>query len=416
MDVRAEALAQLQRRSPQINAAGGGAPRRPTGQQPPAYEMLNRIGQQHADTPPNSHTVIPARYQYGGVATDENDNPPWPPRRGGTTGLEATAPDNMYQDGGVSAPSNDYPDPARPIYDAKMLARPPQYLSGYYGELGPTREQMAYQQAMRAMMPQMARPIYTPQMLARPPQKLSGYYGELADQEPAYQEGGVVDPKTGRVSRNYAREGGGSYYYVDPRAGRAQQPAATGETSLVNRQYPQGYDEFGPTLDTILGPDYTRMKNQMEAGRVPAGENPYGMQGGGVVYPGVQTDSAGLPTLSGTQAPQQQASPVAGEPSAKKQQPQRKARGLQPYEFGPADFYYSEPAMRKMTEQQAAPKGMEDGGVIPKQFMQYLAGGGVTKFTPDHHLMFALGMAHGLSTAQAQKGLDKVSRPNPMPP
>lgn len=406
MAIPAETLAQLIQGSPQTNAGGGGGARQPMRQQQPAYQMLNRIGQQHADTPPNSDLVIPARYQEGGVAD-----------RGG------------------------YPEPARPIYDAKMLSRPPQYLSGYYGELGPTHEQVAYQQAMRAMMPQYARPIYTPQMLSRPPQHLSGYYGEMG----GYQEGGIVDPETGRVRRNYAGEGAGSYYYVDPRASRAQEPnqrvaqqaaemarilhtgvpyqsdfyptdPATGD--LTNRQYPTGYDEFGPTLDTILGPDYTRMKNE-EAGRVPAGENPYGMQGGGVVYPSVQLDTAGLPTLGGAQAPQQQSSPSAGEPSKKKQQKGPVARPPQHYEFGPADFYYNAPSMKKMMEEQAAaerPQGMKEGGVIPKEFMQYLAGGGVTEFTPDHHLMFALGMAHGLSSSQAKKGLDKVSRPNPMPP
>jgi hypothetical protein len=378
----------------------------------PGYETLKQISQQHQDTPANRDIVIPPRYQEGGVidltpageltpehefphslmhprpmhtqvarrnlsmpppqsvATDATGNPPWAPVRGGSPGMEATAPENEYQGGGV--------------------------IGGGYPELHNARQLMAYQQAMSAMRPQMARPIYTGQMLMRPPQQLSGYAGELG----GYQEGGEVDPKTGKVERNYATEGAGAYYYADPRA----------RGSLVGSRPIQIRGEN--ILDWTDNP----------AGYVPEGQNPYSFQGGGVVYPGGMAvdQQTGLPTLGGVQAPRQQASPAAGEPSKKKQAP---AQGPQKYQFGPPGMY-SAPAMLMALKQQEAEEaaqaakgaqGMKEGGVIPKEFMQYLANGGLVKdFGPDHQLMFALGMKYALSPKQAAKRLGNSA--NLMPP
>lgn len=144
-------------------------------------------------------------------------------------------------------------------------------------------------------------------------------------------------------------------------------------------------------------------------------------QAGGVAP--IALDEAGLPTLY--PAPRQQASPVAGEPSTRKG-PQKQKKGGK-YEFGP-DFFYTpqgyQKAIQEMMQQQVASlqqgqgQGMKKGGVIPKEFMQYLAKGGlVKKFSPDHHLMFALGMKYGLAKKDVDKTLtDTKSRSNPMPP
>jgi hypothetical protein len=59
-------------------------------------------------------------------------------------------------------------------------------------------------------------------------------------------------------------------------------------------------------------------------------------------------------------------------------------------------------------------QGMKGGGVL-KAFMQHLAQGGLVK-RPEDHLLIGLGMGYGLSANDAAKGLDKVSRSNPIPP
>ena len=180
-----------------------------------------------------------------------------------------------------------------------------------------------------------------------------------------------------------------------------------------------------PTPIPFPTPDPTHWLHQWKRDN-QMGAFDLGFQGGGVTYPGIMLDQAGLPTLSGSQAPQQQASNVAGEPSKKRQAPQQpQQQGPKHYEFGPADFFYSAPLMRRVMEQQAAQAMQEkaqqpnvaakDGGVIPKEFMRWLAGGGVIdKFTPDHHLMFALGQKYALSPKQTAKRLKDSA--NLMPP
>lgn len=134
------------------------------------------------------------------------------------------------------------------------------------------------------------------------------------------------------------------------------------------------------------------------------------------------------------QAPQQQSSPVAGEPT---QKPKQQPKPIGPYEFGPADYFYTPEMFKQLIAAQTAAieqgqggpavqqrggggggkGGYAEGGVIPKHFMQFLAEGGIVKeFTPDHHLMFSLGMAHGLSASQAAKRLGNGSPANPLPP
>lgn len=308
--------------------------------------------------------------------------------------------------------------PARPIYTADMLSRPPQQLSGYYGEMGD------YQQAPPAEQePQYAQPIYTADMLEKPPSKLSGYYGELSG---GYQEGGIVDPKTGHVARNYAGEGAGAYNYVDPRAAapvpapqmaqRSQEMNAAAANMADYIRQALMHEEVASAIkgmDAVGGALY-QTKNK-EAGMVPEGETP-NFQEGGVANP--------LETL-GFQPPSQQQQQQQQAEQKKKVAPKPQAQGPQrPYEFGPANYFFNAPALLKaierqkaMTEGEGAEPGMKEGGVIPKEFMNYLANGGLVKeFTPDHHLMFALGAKYALSPRQAAKGLDTVSRSNPMPP
>jgi hypothetical protein len=502
--IPADALLRLTGR---FSAGGGGGAQPGMGIQP-GYETLNHISQQHQDTPPNRDIVIPARYQGGGVvdlppaeqlaqeherphqlthpimhksvafrrnitpqpstaprpipmspqfATDATGNPSWAPTRdGGTTGMEETAPDNMYQGGGVVDPYNQ-------------------------------RQLMAYQSAMAAVRPQMqtARPIYNAQMLMRPPQRLSGYAGELGggyqeggvaagpDSDPnaalmamlssqfggggGYQEGGIVDPKTGKVERNYAREGAGDYNYVDPRAKGVPasapmaiyNPMTKGESgyaglSPADVAFFSQRPELGP-VHTLAGQTYDVTGGQLvprEVSDYGGGDGSYtpmtpeegaafakalqesgGFQGGGVVYPGgmMLDQQTGLPTVGGIQAPQQQASAVAGEPS-KKQAPPQQAQGPQKYEFGPPGMYTA-PGWLIAKEQEAAQtaqtaqtaraaqgaqgaKAMKQGGVIPREFFQHLADGGIVKdVTPDHLLMLALGAKFGLSAGQAKKQL-----------
>lgn len=214
-------------------------------------------------------------------------------------------------------------------------------------QLPPQIQRILHHHLMQAL----ARPIYTGDMLTNPPSKLSGYAGELGDGSP--------------------------------------QPT---------RPRPQ-YDDEG----------------NAEGG----GE---GYAQGGVVYP------------PNTQAPDQQASNVAGEPTQKeKKQPQP----MGPYQFGPADFFYTPEMFKRMIEAQTAAiqneqggaqpapsmqpappqqgrparQGYAEGGVIPWHFMQYLAEGGVVKkFTPDHHLMFSLGMKYALSPDQVAKRMGSTAQ------
>jgi hypothetical protein len=455
----------------------------------PSYETINQISQSHQTTPKKANTVIPARYQKGGVAEDERSARS--AAEGGAMGggLDQLSPrqQELAYRQAVMAMMPYFQEavllnakPTTEIYTAEMLSHPPEQLSGYYGEMGD------YQQARPAEQePQYAQPIYTADMLEKPPSKLSGYYGELSG---GYQEGGIVDPETGHVVRNYAGEGAGAYNYVDPRAAapapapqmaqRSQEMNAAaakgggwvspeetarimGWNSIPGRgpvtqedkdmadyirqalmhediasaikggvpdvadlidRYPStskfkpGYDQFGPTLDTILGPDYTRMKEQT-AGMVPEDETPNFQEGG--VAGQNPLEMLGLQPPQGAQ--QQPAAPK------KKVAPKPQAQGPpRPYEFGPANYFFNAPALLRAIERQkattegqgaGAPAGMEEGGVIPKEFMQYLANGGLVKeFTPDHHLMFALGAKYALSPRQAAKGLDTISRSNPMPP
>jgi hypothetical protein len=346
------------------------------------------------------------RFQEGGISDDDsdtdqetdeqeidaNDNPAsWQPSRAGTTGLEATAPDNAFQAGGTV--------------------------------LTPRQRQLMYQRLMTTMRPplQTARPIYTAPMLMSPPRNLSGYAGELAT---PYQEGGVTneDQKKGRqdVIVPERGAGGAEYWYVDPRAtaGYAvERAAAFGPADLeearavaAQSQPPPGY-RWHYDLDTgqtVLVPG--------EAGAYkPTEFNPYTteniqFQEGGVVYPDTQAtpDQAGLLQAllgqQGQRAPRQQPSPIAGEP-ARKAPPTQQGK----YEFGPSDYFYVVPD-RSATEKAK--------GGVPKSFMRYLARGGVVrKFTPEENFMFELGQKYAVPPNKAKKGLtDKISRSNPLPP
>jgi hypothetical protein len=346
--------------------------------------------------------------QAGGVTPDQNDNPAWTPMRAGSTGVEATAPDNAYQRGGV-----------------------------------------VWQRAMRALYPS------TSQV------NQGGHYlGERA--APNYQEGGVAEEKPRRQGDpfslrapdwlrewnvyNPATANPGEARFVpsgqapavayNPMDLGSQMKQATALPTpeereiAMNRVLGVGDPVTGRTLPpqwlTDLRNPITGEQEQLGAGpyapvgRAPiTGEQEFQFQEGGVVspYEGVALDpKTGLPTFGGQQqqqAPRQQPSPAAGEP-ARPQGPQRPKR----YEFGPADFYYRDAisqAMQEMGEQRAAPKqGYQKGGVIPKEFMQWLANGGVAteKFTPRDHLLLGLGMKYALSPKQ----VDKLSRSNPMPP
>lgn len=297
-------------------------------------------------------------------------------------------------------------------------------------------------------------PTYTAKMLTRPPRKVSGYAGELGY---GYQEGGVVDddnmfeammayarqtsggPMTPeQMDRLYRSEqtdaerrrasamnelpeaekegywGGGilarnpDYWegrnYIGPWADAGPQVRFPGYQAPIwnPNQFPPDLPAIGPDFSLLAGGHHTPPKlAKAEGGVIPEAQQ------GGVMYP------------PNTRAPKQQASPVAGEPSKKRSQAKKQQPGR--YEFGPADFFYTPQEFEKMMEAQTAKlqqgQGYEGGGVIPKEFMRYLANGGlVKKFTPDHHLMFSLGMKYALSPKQAAKELDKRSTANPMPP
>jgi hypothetical protein len=155
-----------------------------------------------------------------------------------------------------------------------------------------------------------------------------------------------------------------------------------------------------------------RIALENEGQYVPQDQTPSFQEGtGDVKYPAIAIDQrTGLPTLGTDRAPRQQASAVAGEPSKKQPLPQK-------YQFGRGRLAPEEyEAMVQQVQQQMPAKGMAGGGVIPKEFMQYLARGGLVKekFTPHDHLMFALGGVYALSPNQAAKRLK--DRANPLPP
>jgi hypothetical protein len=146
-------------------------------------------------------------------------------------------------------------------------------------------------------------------------------------------------------------------------------------------------------------------------------------QGGGIVRiaPGPMFDPT-QQSSTPTQQPPTQPSPIAGEPARKAQpkQPQKYQFGRE--RLGPEEYeYYATTGVPpSVPVQEPRPEvAAKKGGVIPKEFMQYLAAGGLVKeFTPDHHLMFSLGMKYALSPKQAAKRMkgDKISKPNNLPP
>ena len=468
--------------------------------------------------------TIPQRYQGGGVATDENRNPPWQPvRSGGIRGLRAMAPDNPMRRGGVPyAPGaglsprdadrlmamgyqrggtiDDEDDklsreqkmarmqPIQPIYTARMLQNPPSQLTGYYGELTPRQQQLTYQDLMSVIRPQMIdryqgiraqplQPIYTARMLQNPPSQLGGYYGELG-----YQGGGAVAdddkkkkeeperPETGTYSENprvvTQLEPVAPYYYVDPAAAGVPTPTsvmpytAAYERPMTPEQMNAEYqartqeqrDLYAPVSHEEIA-NATQMAMQryentardeemprfIQPGTINVGgrsfvrdpttgnmyswpssqitpEN-FSFQGGGVMPPIL--DPVALASGYAGQAPQQQPSAVAGEPS-RRQRPQP-GQPRPKYTFGPEGYYYepSEEALRKKMEEEeamvekaqqgaASPLPAKGGGVIPPQFMRWLARGGVIKdFGPDHAIMFHLGQKYGLAQKDAAKRLTK---------
>jgi hypothetical protein len=563
--ISADALAQLigQRTVPQ-----------------PAYKMLDRIGQQ--TTPSKAESIIAQRYQKGGVATDENDNPSWQPARGGRTGLEATAPENAYQGGGVAAYNGSQLGQYLPYQRAMAALYPTRRYQeggvarnlmsdlGYQPDEIPMQPENPMNQATMAYDPysdeyrfrrdiyprREPMPIRYPERKA-PEKQLKGDYPVSL----YAQEGGVVDPKTGKVERNYATEKAGAYNYVDPRAKGIPAPALMGQGAAAYDPMAESrhglsagdlaffaqHPDFGPvhTPDGVfhvtangqmvphipeqsISPEDMALLSSMVSapstgamfrgagagsdyaeptpipGMVPKKETDSGMgfQGGGVMRPmafqggqrgrgggddGMGLDEFGANNMRETplwfeqvrdilnppnpnQFPpdmppigpdtnlnpgrsrgtppkteehtggvikryqdggvinpamlqammsgqrEQQSSPVAGEPSQKKQAPQPSQGSSGKYEFGP-DIFYTAPGMRRLMEEQAQQaaaatqqKGMKGGGVakMPKEFMRYLANGGIAKdFTPRDHLMFALGGVYALSPKQAEKTLHR---------
>jgi hypothetical protein len=407
--------------------------------------------------------------QSGGVATDAQDNPASSqPERGGQTGRQAMAPDNAYQGGGVTPRQlalahraymtalgfqdggvmpQGGPDPSSFTVEPNILPQNDPYSSSYIG--------YTPDYPMSSPFGTMYPPISDTPSGTTP----SGYSGAPTISQaaptgpwswPSSAAGpgmypGLTTTSGGNVPvRGYAgsRVGPLSPYAWDklmhesgwgkligsmsrqlwnPTGG----PKGMGRFETVHWQVPTSYKGY---LQSWQQPP------PQQASAVPAaptgrtgirlgmGTPPVVRAHGGGVMPGYQAGVAldpttGLPMLGPQEAmPQRQASPVAGEPTAKKRQPAQKPSK---YQYGPEGYYSAEgfrKAMQQMLEQETPTlqKGMEGGGVIPKSFMQYLSRGGIIKNVgPDHHLMFGLGQMYGL----AQKDVaDKMSRSNPMPP
>jgi len=329
-------------------------------------------------------------YQDGGVAMDENDNPSWMPSRSGNTGLEATAPD-YYQDGGATTDNVGK-------YNLRELQ---QYRPS------PAQQQRMYEYMMGALRGQPALPQW--QLRAQYPQSVPSTAGITAAdvrQDPY----GFPLTMSSIYPRAYLQNVGElqKLEYEPSIAERVQDMELDRLIEMVSRKgnLPT---ERPQLINPVMKPE-----QQARLSHRPAPGQEFQFQQGGVVYPGgISVDQqTGLPTLGAQQAPQQQASAMAGEPSKKKQsaQPQRPQR----YEYGP-DFYYSEPAFKKMMEQQTATlqQGMKRGGII--DFMRHLAKGGVIgKVTPDHALMAGLALGYALTPKQAAQQLKNSA--NLLPP
>lgn len=402
--------------------------------------------------------------QEGGVATDESENPPWQPTRSGTSGTQLATPyDYSYQGGGTVdvGPIEEYGPaeddsvdlrdlspqqqnmiwrqavdavrgqsqiptyPAQTVYPEQQglidrLAsalglkqpEPNERVSNYNKQAYPkvVAPQQRFLESTRYRSPEENRaawlqsretPMYSAKMLTKPPRKVSGYAGELGY---GYEEGGEIPE-----AEKEGYWGGGILArnpdYWEGRFGRDLFNDFGGPQVQFPGYQPHIWNpnDFPPDLPPMaVGPDYNLLGGGHHTPPKLAKAQ------GGVIYP------------PNDRAPKQQASPVAGEPTKKR--PQAKKQPQDPrYQFGPADFFYTPQEFEKMMEAQTAKleqaKGYEGGGVIPKEFMQYLANGGlVREFTPDHHLMFALGAKYALSPKQAAKRLADKSTANLMPP
>ena len=431
--------------------------------------MAKRGGVMRATDENKNPPWQPAR--SGGIRGIQAMAPDNPMRRGGVpyapgAGLSPRDADHLmamgYQRGGT------IDDDARRqqlTYQNLISAIRPQLIDRYQG--------------IRA---QPLQPIYTGQMLQNPPSQLSGYYGELgyqgggvADDDKKKKEE-PERPETGTYSENprvvTQLEPVAPYYYVDPAAAGVPTPTsvmpytAAYERPMtpeqMNAEYqartqeqrdlyaPVSHEEIAnatqmamqryentardeemarfiqPGTINIGGHSYVRdpatgkMYSWPSASYQSAGTvNPenFNFQGGGVIPPIL--DPIALASGYQGQAPQQQPSAVAGEPSRRRQQAPGQPRPK--FTFGPEGYYYepSEEALRKKMEEEeamvekaqqgtASPLPAKGGGVIPPQFMRWLARGGVIKdFGPDHAIMFHLGQKYGLAQKDAAKRLAK---------
>jgi len=331
-----------------------------------------------------------------------------------------------YQDGtgDVQPWSEPTPIPENRDDEYRRLERTASTIA--YGGQNPRRQELAYMHAMQAMHPyggdqatwdrmmasnygfprnnpapneqmypnrvsigpqqQQQIPTYPTQRIMPPSwaeQTFAGWPG-TSERDVRYGE----NPQPGTVG--YREEP--SFFMYSGEVPSPAYPAPPGTPSYPNQViYPQEQQskpipQYAPTPTYNEQTPIEQFGRMMGYDRGQDNEQAEGYQGGGMVP-----------------RPKHKASPAAGEPSAA---PKKAPTQTPHYQFGPEGYYMAGGHKNKAAEQTPDLQDGQGAPAIPPEFMRYLAKGGIVKdFTPDHHLMFALGMKYALSPKQAAKRL-----------